>query len=438
MFIVEILNETLIMFLEMAPYLMLGLLFVGLLNLFFNKDLIVKHVGKNNFMSVFKAALFGIPLPLCSCGVVPSAVYMAKNGASKGSVVSFLIATPQTGIDSMIATYGMLGWVFAIFRPFAALIMGIVGGTVVRFMKSDENENAKFKFADYKSEKKADNCDCEDDCDDEDCDDECNCHTEKKQSKFKTFFQYSFVEFLDDISVQFIIGLFISGLIAYLIPDNFFQGTAINNGIAGMLLMVLVGVPMYVCATASIPIAVTLMMKGFSPGVAFVFLAAGPATNAASITILINTLGKKITVTYILVISLTAIAFGLLLDQIFINYDINVHSAMSHAHNHNEIISIELKWVIGTIFFILILASLYRKFIKGKFKKKGLVMESTTIKIEGMTCNHCVMNVKKAIMGVNGVTEAEVNLSRGEAYIKGDFDRSELAQAVKDVGYVVK
>jgi len=433
MFLIEILEETLLLFLEMAPYIMLGLLFVGLLNLFFNKDLIVKHVGKNNFMSVLKAALFGIPLPLCSCGVVPSAVYMSKNGASKGAVVSFLIATPQTGIDSMIATYGMLGWVFAIFRPIAALIMGIAGGTVVRFIRS-ENDSRTISFQEYKpAENKFDNCECEDDCDDD-----CDCKIEKQQSKFKTFFQYSFVEFLDDISVQFVIGLFISGLIAYFIPDNFFSGSFLNNGIAGMLLMVLVGVPMYVCATASIPIAVTLMMKGFSPGVAFVFLAAGPATNAASFTIIMNVLGKKIAVTYVAIISVTAIIFGLLLDKIFEYFNLNVHSVMNHTHNHSDMLSAEFKWFVGAIFFTLLAASFYRKFISSKIKRKEKSVEATTIKIEGMSCNHCVMNVKKAISEVEGVSEVEVNLAQGEAYIKGNFDLSKICTAIIDVGYNVK
>ncbi len=211
-----------------------------------------------------------------------------------------------------------------------------------------------------------------------------------------------------------------------------------NNGIAGMLLMILVGVPMYVCATASIPIAVTLMMKGFSPGVAFVFLAVGPATNAASFTILLKTLGKKISIVYIAVISITAILFGLLLDKIFIYFDINVHSMMSHAHNHEGMISLELKWIIGSTFFVLLIASLYRKLILSKIRKKEKSVESKTIKIEGISCNHCVMNVKKAISGVIGVTEVDVNLVQGEAYVKGNFDLNAVNSAITDVGYSVK
>lgn len=283
-----ILSATVDMFLEMAPYLLLGLFFVGILHLFFTKELIVRHVGANNFSSVLKAALLGVPLPLCSCGVIPSAVFMAKNGASRGAVISFLISTPQTGIDSIIATYGMLGWVFAIFRPIAAFIMGIIGGiSALIFIKDDRVSMTTQKLA-------IERINSTDGIDDDGCGlPEIDHKKLTIKQKARTMFRYSFVEFLDDISGQFFVGLIISGLIAYFIPAEFFANTSISNGLPGMLLMILIGIPMYVCATASIPIAVTLMMKGFSPGVAFAFLAAGPATNAASLSILIKALGKK-------------------------------------------------------------------------------------------------------------------------------------------------
>ena len=430
MFIVDILKEIFFLFLEMSPYLLIGLTFVGILNLWITKDLVAKYIGKNNFWSVIKAALFGVPLPLCSCGVVPSAVYMSKNGASKSSVVSFLISTPQTGIDSIIATYGMMGWVFAIYRPIAALFMGVLGGTVINFMKSDHSDpEKKIDFAEYKSEG--------DSCDDGCCDDDCESEEKEKSNKFKKFFNYSFVEFLDDISVQFAVGLIISGLIAYFIPSGFFENSSVNNGIIGMLLMIAVGVPMYICATASIPIAVTLMLKGFSPGVAFVFLSVGPATNAASLTILTNVLGKKITTLYVVMISISAIGFGLLLDKIFELFGVNQNQILQHIHEHGGFISEELKWILGAVFGILLIASLYRKLILSKIKSKEMKMESQTIKVGGMSCNHCVMNVKKAIGSVEGVTEVDVNLEQGEAYIKGDFDMTNIENAITEQGYQV-
>lgn len=417
--IIDIFSESLAMFLEMAPYIVLGLLFVGLLNLFVTKDMVSKHMGKNNFLSIFKAALFGVPLPLCSCGVIPSSVYMYKNGASKSSVVSFLISTPQTGIDSIIATYGMLGWLFAIYRPIAAFAMGIAGGVAVKFIDKDKPQPVpRANFIRLNQLKKP-----------------------VKESKLRKMFYYSFVEFLDDISMQFIAGVFIAGLIAYLIPDNFFTGSVINQGILGMLVMIAIGIPMYVCATASIPIAIALMMKGFSPGTAFAFLAAGPATNAASLSILIKTLGKKTTAIFVGTIAILSLIFGLLLDEIFAIAEINPHQMMMHGHNHEDgMIPYELKVIVSIVFFGLLLMSLYRKYLANVFRKrKDIVEEKKQIKIiiEGMTCNHCVMNVRKAIEKVEGVDNVNVVLQDNAAYIEGSPDMDKVRASVEDVGYKV-
>lgn len=427
MFLLDIWNEIIALFFEMAPYLMLGLIFVGLLKLFFNKDMIVRHVGKNNFSSVFKAALFGVPLPLCSCGVIPTAVYMSKNGASRSSVISFLISTPQTGIDSIIATYGLMGWVFALFRPFAALIMGIIGGLAVMFFNKDNAPNLV----------KHDNCS------------DGSCSSEKEIEKtmpmpdrIKEAVKYSFFDFLDDISVQFIIGLVIAGIIAFLLPDGFFTDSAFSGGLPGMLLMIAVGVPMYICATASIPIALTLMMKGLSPGVAFVFLAVGPATNAASIAVLANTIGKKTTGIYLLAISLSAIIMGYLLDWIFTftaGGSHSLHAHILHTHGEESFISPEVKLVIGFVFLILLLMSIYRKKIAPRLNRKVLEMENnvTKVAIDGMTCNHCVQNVHNAITKVDGVENVEVSLADKSAIVKGPVDLKQLQNAIEAVGYKV-
>ncbi len=426
MIIIDILREIYILFVEMAPYLMLGLLFVGLLNLFMTKDIVSKQIGKDNFSSVAKASLFGIPLPLCSCGVIPSSVYLAKNGASKGSVVSFLTSTPQTGIDSIIATYGMMGPVFAIFRPFAALIMGLTGGIITRFVNTDKNTPATKEWGN-------------------------NLQIEEYDQEFgkeKNFGQrtlgslkYAFFEFLDDISTHFIVGLIIAALITYFIPEGFFDNTGLNNGILGMLILVVIAIPMYVCATASIPIALSLIMKGFSPGVAFVFLAAGPATNAASLTILFKVLGKKATAIYLANIIIFSILFGLLLDKIFVMFNIDpMMQIMGGKHQHDMVTNNEFMIIVSAVFFILLSMSMFRKYIKPKLLKREISMEKENTKkiyIEGMTCNHCVMNVKKAIINTQGVKDVDVVLSDNAAYVEGDFDNAELTKAVEDIGYKV-
>ncbi len=421
MFIWGILKATLYLFIEMAPYLMLGFLFVGILNLFITKDLIAKHIGDNSFKSVFKAALFGIPLPLCSCGVIPTSVYMVKNGASKPSVVSFLTATPQTGIDSIFATYGMMGPVIAVFRPIAALLMGIINGILTRLGNIRDTElqsDNRISTDSYNYNQNP-----------------------QKDIKyyFQKFFVYPFVEFLDDISSQFIVGLFIAGLITFLIPENFFSKSMISNGLLGMLVLLLISIPMYVCATASIPIAVSLMLKGFSPGVAFVFLAAGPATNAASLSVISKVLGKKITTYFVVLIAVMSIVFGLLLDWIFsfLNIDPLSQIATVEVHNMNHFGIFQS--IVSGILFILLIMSMYRKFIQPRFRKELVVKNNNKkINIEGMTCNHCVMNVTKTIEAIPGVNSVEVSLAEHAAFVEGEFDVDKLQKDVEAIGYKVR
>jgi len=419
--IYEILLEILELFLEMSPYILFGLLFVGLLNLYFTKEMIMRHVGKNNFMSVLKAAIFGIPLPLCSCGVVPASVFMAKSGASRGSVVSFLTSTPQTGIDSIIATYGMMGWLFAIYRPIAALMMGIFGGLVTKIAEKPKDIGKVQKRINTEQYKTIDK-------------------NIGLMGKIKKMITYSFSEFLDDIALQFIIGIIIAGLISYFIPDDFFEGSIITDGILGMLLMILVGVPMYICATASIPIAITLILKGFSPGVAFVFLAVGPATNAATFTIIADSIGKKAAAIYVVSISVSAIMFGYILEWLFSVSKLDPIQMVSYKHDHSMFITEEIQLVLGIIFFILLLMSLYRKYFRSILNKFGLKMDKNKAKkinIEGMTCNHCSMTVEKAIKKVDGVTEINVDLNDNAAYVNGNFDEAIVKKAIEDAGYKV-
>lgn len=410
----EFLNILIYLFIEMSPYILLGLLFVGVLNLFVKKESITKHLGKNDLSSIIKASLFGVPLPLCSCGVVPTSVYFAKSGASKGSVISFLTSTPQTGVDSIIATYGMMGPVFAVFRPFAAFFMGIINGTFVnKFSKNDVN--TEILFQDYDE----------------------NHSNNNFKNKFKSYLHYSFVEFLDDIAPQFAVGLIIAATITYFIPDNFFSGSLIQDGITGMLAIILVGVPMYVCATSSIPIAVSLIAKGFSPGVAFVFLAVGPATNAASFAILMKVLGKKTAIAYLFALIASSIAFGYLLDFIFafLNIDPKSQISLGHIHHSNEQSPFFL--AVSLIFLILLILSFYRLYFK-KYFIKNKVSDMITIKVKGMSCNHCVNNVTKAIKMAQGTLDVKVDLSTETALIEGNPDLNEVKKLIEEAGYKVE
>lgn len=398
-------------FLDMAPYILLGLFFVGIMNLWITKDIVQRHIGKNNLSSIIKASIFGIPLPLCSCGVIPTAVYMSQNKASKPAVVSFLTSTPQTGIDSILATYGMMGPIFAIYRPIAALFIGFFGGVLtMQFHKEKPKAFFSLNVINDKVE-------------------------ESKKTFSDKFIKYPYIEFLDDISPQFIVGIIIAGLISFLIPDDFFAGSGLNEGILSMLLMIVIGVPMYICATASIPIAVALMLKGFSPGAAFVFLAVGPATNAASFTVLSKSLGKKIVTIYLIGIILSSLAFGYLLDFIFNYFNYNYIEQISSMHHHNhEDIGI-LTIASGIILFILLSGSIYRIYLKKYFVKKSLPKGFTEIKIDGMTCSHCSDTVTKTLSGIENISEVQVNHQTGRALFKGNPDKSVLKSKIADAGY---
>jgi uncharacterized membrane protein YraQ (UPF0718 family) len=275
--------------LEMSPYLLLGFLIAGVLYVYFPQEKVIKYLGRNNWKSILNAALIGIPLPLCSCGVIPTGISFFKNGASRGSSVAFLISTPQTGVDSILATYSLLGLPLAIIRPVIALLTGLFGGMVTNSIDRRDQFNSK------------------------------QSKTGKQQmtsgrEKISAMMSYAFVEFLQDISKWLIIGLLLAALMAVLIPDGFFTNY-LSNEYLSMAIVLLASIPLYVCATGSVPIAAVLLMKGLSPGAAIVFLMAGPATNAATMTVIGNVMGRKTLISYMASIIGGAVFFGILVNE---------------------------------------------------------------------------------------------------------------------------
>ena len=240
-------------------------------------------------------------MPLCSCSVVPVAASLRRHGAGRGAVAAFLLSTPQTGIDSIFATYSLLGPVIAIFRPVSAFISGLVGGVLVDIMGYKKGETA------YDYEK---------------CEGECCSNHEDQTSKIVRALRHGFIVLPADLAGPIMGGLIIAGVINIFIPDNFFTGTFLK-GLPGMLIMMAVGIPVYVCATGSVPIAAMMIAKGISPGAALVFLMTGPATNSATITAIWRILGKKSALLYLVAVAGTALASGLFLDYI-LNYSISL------------------------------------------------------------------------------------------------------------------
>lgn len=306
----------------MSPYLLLGFLLAGLMHAFIPGTYFQKYLSKHSWRSVVNAALFGIPLPLCSCGVIPTAMSLRKEGASKGAVVSFLIATPQTGVDSIIATYSLMGWAFAVVRPIAALVTAMLGGTMVNFTDNSEI------VAPHPAERNH-SC-CGHDHDHCSCGHDHDHHVHGFFGKLKEAIFYAFVEMMQDIGKWLVVGLVAAGLITILVPDSVFavfQG----NTFASMLLVLCIAIPMYLCATGSIPIAVALMLKGLTPGAGLVLLLAGPACNFASILVVRKVLGTRTLVTYLASIIVGAIGFGCLIDWLQFSDTINF---MSHLSAH--------------------------------------------------------------------------------------------------------
>ena len=338
-------NEIIQLITSMSPYLLLGFLIAGIMHTFIPGKYFHKYLSKKSFRSVVNAALIGIPLPLCSCGVIPTAMSMRKDGASKGAVTSFLIATPQTGVDSIMATFSLMGLPFAVIRPIAALFTAVAGGFLVN--KGDKcchgQDNEETSSCQYHSHSHAEEhtCQCHSHAEEHTCqchshseehtcqchshaeEHTCQCHSHSEEhtchchksflSKVKDALTYAYVDMVEDIGKWLVVGLVIAGIITTVIPTEYFAFFK-DNTLASMLLVLLISMPMYLCATGSIPIAVALMMKGLTPGAALVLLVAGPACNFASILILRKFLGTRTLLLYLGSIVFGSIIFGCLVD----------------------------------------------------------------------------------------------------------------------------
>lgn len=347
----------------MSPYLLLGFLLAGLMHAFVPGKFYTKYLSRKSFRSVLNAALLGIPLPLCSCGVIPTAMSLRKEGASKGAVVSFLIATPQTGVDSIIATFSLMGLPFAIVRPIAALFTAIFGGVIV-----DKAEPEK-KCCCHSEEKNTEEHSCCCHSHKEEAEHVCHCHSEEKKAEdgchsHKSFFTkikealtYAYVDMMEDIGKWLVIGLVVAAAITVFVPTEYFavfQG----NTLASMLLVLCIAMPMYLCATGSIPIAVALMMKGLTPGAALVMLMAGPACNFASMLLIRRSLGLRTMLVYILSIVLGAVAFGYLIDLLQFSGMVDFLYQLKEVHScHDEHAGV-FSWICTGLLLLLLVNAL--------------------------------------------------------------------------------
>ncbi len=390
---------------EMAPYLLLGFLIAGILHVFVPQGFYRKYLSKDNKWAVLWAALLGVPLPLCSCGVIPTAIGLRNEKASKGAVASFLIATPQTGIDSILATFSLMGLGFAIVRPVAALVTGVCGGLLVsRLLPEDDAAITS----------------------------EASCSVETGNKLWRVL-KYAYFKMIQDIGGRLVIGLLVAALIQVAIPDEFFLHFG-SQPLLQMLVILVVAVPMYICSTGSIPVAAALIMKGLSPGAALVMLMAGPAVNLASILVVRKAMGRQFTWIYLLVIVVFSILFGLLVNAIGITVKPMVAGDACCAP---AAIPGTFKLICASVLTLLLLFALTMKLFE-RFSHKAVAPDTAVYTVEGMHCSHCEAAVCRAVEDIPGVESASASASRKTLTIKGPAAEDAIREAVEKAGYTFK
>lgn len=414
---------------EMSPYLLFGFFVAGVLSVLIRQETVERHLGGEGFLTSVKAALFGVPMPLCSCGVIPVSASLRRHGAGRGATTSFLISTPQTGVDSILVTYSLLGWVYALFRPLVAFVSGLIGGLLVSISTRNEPDPHAAATTNHKH---GEACG-EDGCDSSPaptCTEAC-CDASK--SKLSRIVHYGLVELPQDIGKSLLVGVLIAALISALLPAEALPGI-LGGGIVSMLIMMAAGIPVYVCATASVPIAAALIMKGVSPGAALVFLMTGPATNAATIVTIGRVMGKRTAAIYLLTVAGCALGAGLLLDAI---YSLPAVSEMTHAHD--ALLPMWFKHTAAVVLLGVLGWAILQPYLRrgrGGPSDLGIPEEAIELAIEGMTCNHCVASVQRGLEELPDVRDAVVDLQGGRATVTGRNLQPELlVDTVKALGY---
>jgi uncharacterized protein len=317
----EILTESWELLRESSVYVLFGIFVSGLMRVFVRPEAVSRHLGKGKVRSVLKASALGVPIPLCSCGVLPAAVSLKRQGASNGATTAFLISTPESGVDSIALTYALLDPVMTVARPVAAFATAAVAGIAENMLGTEKDE----KSVQPDLHCTVDNC-----CDGVDCLPEVHKSHHTFFEKLKAGFSYALFELWEDIASWFLLGLVLAGVITALIPSDLLA-KHLGGGLPAMLIMLAVGIPLYICATASTPIAAALILKGVSPGAALVFLLAGPATNVTSLTVLFGLLGKRATAIYLASIAVVSVACGLALDQVYAFFGISAQAVAGQA-----------------------------------------------------------------------------------------------------------
>lgn len=420
--IVRLITESWLVLGQMAPYLLLGFLVAGVLSVYMSPAWIERHLGRRGWRPVVAASIFGVPLPLCSCGVIPVSASLHRHGASRAATTAFLLSTPQTGVDSIAVTYALLGPVFAIFRPIVALLTGVFGGLLVQL--AGEQPRRVYEAG----EREPDTCA-------EDC-----CSGAARKPGYVRALQYGFITLPRDIGLALVVGVLIAGGMSVAVPQGQLHAY-LGGGIVSILLLMAAGVPLYVCATASVPIAAGFLHMGASPGAVLAFLIAGPATNAAAVSTMWKVLGRRTAVLYLLAVSASAIISGLILNWLVPVVGTALPQLGEHVHE-----TMSDSWgphVAAAALVIVLATSLCMKpdqsqqpAVSEEDEAKRQGREKLELVVGGMNCSHCAESVTRSLAETSGVTSADVDLVRGRAVVFGNhLDGQELISTVQALGY---
>ncbi|MGE4158766.1 MAG: permease [Planctomycetota bacterium] len=382
-------REFLAVFSEMAPYLLIGFGLAGVVERLLPEEKVRRWLSGSN-LGILRAALLGVPLPLCSCGVIPVALALHRRGASRAATATFLITTPMSGADSIAATWGMMGPQFTILRTLLTFASGLIAGATVRWICGPEDERPLTDTAVLPS------------------------HSGRLGWLAPGW------DLLQSLSGWILVGVALSALLSVSVPDGAFASV---GSTAGLFIMSVIGFPLYVCATSSIPLALEFVHKGFTPGAAFVFLLAGPATNVITGMIVWKELGLRTTLAYLGAIFVCAISGGAFIDAV------GVDLVMDHGdHIHADSWSAISAWILAG----LMLLSFGVRWRPRRKPEPGVATQ--ILRVQGMTCEHCRKTVTQAIEGVPGARDVLVNLQAGEARFEG-ADPDAVRTAVRAAGF---
>ncbi len=386
---------------ELSPWLLLGAFVAGLLRLFVPAGRLKRLLRGRG--SLLASVLVGIPLPLCSCSVIPVGLGLRREGASRGAALGFLISTPQTGVDSILVSGSLLGWPFALFKVGAALVMGVVGGALVETFGEKEAPT--------------------------DIPESCESTEDRPMSGRVRDAAAHSIDLIRSIWRWLVFGIFVSAAISSLLPASRFSEFAGESGLAAMFLTLLVSLPLYVCATASVPIAAALVGSGFPAGAAMVFLMAGPATNLATLGAVFRTFGLRSTLLYLLTMVGGSMTAGLLFDALLPS------AAVASWHAHEPV-----GWpaAVSAVVLTGLLLWFAMEDVQRFLARRRASADDLVLRVHGMKCEGCASGLEREVRQIDGVRNVSVQFSTERATISGNPDRKAILEVISRRGFTAE